>query len=220
MIHALTAAALAGLMGSPHCVGMCGPFALACGERAGHHAAWHAGRLLTYALLGAAAGAAGAHVPGPPWVATLVSGTLVVWFAAALAGLAPEPRVRIPGLGRLAARAARRDDPASRFLFGMANGLLPCGLVYAALGMAVATGSALGGVAVMAAFGAATVPALAAFGLGVRRLAAPRPWLRGALAALVLVSGLWAVVQRHDMPAVGGGAAHAAPPATHSSSLP
>ncbi len=216
MIHALTAAALAGLVGSPHCVGMCGPFALACGERAGHHAAWHAGRLLTYALLGAAAGAAGAAIPGPAWVASAVSAVLVIWFAAALAGLAPEPALRVPGLGRLAIRAARRDDRASRFLFGMANGLLPCGLVYAALGMAVATGSGVGGAAVMVAFGATTVPALAALGLGVRRLTAPRPWLRGALAALVLVTGLWAVAQRHEMHA----AVPAASAATHSSVLP
>jgi sulfite exporter TauE/SafE len=51
----------------------------------------------------------------------------------------------------------------------------------------------------MAAFGLATVPALAALGLGVRRLAGRRPWSRRVLAVLVLVAGLWVVFQRQGM---------------------
>jgi hypothetical protein len=193
---------------------MCGSFALACGGRVRHTAAWHGGKILTYALLGGAAGWLGASVPGPAWVASAVSALLVAWFAAALAGLVPEPALRIPGLGRLATRAARRDDLASRFLFGMANGLLPCGLVYAALGIAVASGSAVTGFLAMTVFGLATVPALAAFGLGVRRAVGDRLWLRRGLAALVLVSGLWVVVQRHDVtPDSGAGHLHGTQPA-------
>jgi sulfite exporter TauE/SafE len=199
MIQAITAAALAGFVGSPHCIGMCGSFALACGGRVGHTVAWHAGKTLTYAVLGAVAGFAGASVPGPTWVATLVSAVLVVWFAAALAGLVPEPTLRIPGLTHLATRAARRDDLVSRFVFGMANGLLPCGLVYASLGIAVASGDALTGFLAMGAFGLATVPALATFGLGVRKAVGERPWVRRVLAVLVLVAGLWIVFRRHGM---------------------
>jgi sulfite exporter TauE/SafE len=199
MIPAITAAALAGLVGSPHCIGMCGSFALACGGRVSHTAAWHAGKTSTYALLGALAGLVGHSVPGPTWVATVVSAALVVWFAAGLAGLVPEPALRIPGLTRLATRAAQRGDLGSRFLFGMATGLLPCGLVYATLGIAVASGSPLVGAATMATFGLATVPALAAFGLGIRRLAGERPWTRRALAVLVLTAGLWVVFQRQGM---------------------
>lgn len=196
MIPAITAAALAGLVGSPHCIGMCGSFALACGGRVSHTTAWHAGKILTYALLGLLAGLVGHLVPGPRWVATVVSTVLVVWFAAGLAGLVPEPSLRIPGLTRLATRAATRGDLGSRFLFGMATGLLPCGLVYATLGIAVASGSAVTGFLAMAAFGLGTVPALAAFGLGVRRIAGERPWTRRVLAVLVLVAGLWVVFQR------------------------
>jgi len=163
--------------------------------------AWHAGKTLSYATLGALAGWTGHSVPGPAWVATALSSILVIWFAAALAGLAPEPTVRLPGLARLAGRAALRDDVTSRLLFGIANGLLPCGLVYAALGIAVASADARTGALAMAAFGAGTVPALSAFALGVRRLAADRPWTRKALALLVLVTGLWIVAQRHRMAA-------------------
>jgi len=206
MIPALSAAALAGLVGSPHCIGMCGSFALACGGRVSHTAAWHAGKILTYALLGFVAGLAGELIPGPTWVATAVSTALVVWFAAGLAGLVPEPTLRIPGLTRLATRAATRGDLGSRFLFGMATGLLPCGLVYATLGIAVASGDAVTGALAMAAFGLGTAPALAVFGLGVRRVAGERPWTRRALAVLVLVAGLWVVFQRQGMtPGMGHG---------------
>lgn len=214
MLSAVTAAALAGLVGSPHCVGMCGSFALACGGRLNHTAAWHAGKTLTYASLGALAGLAGESVPGPTWVATVVSAALVVWFAAGLAGVVPEPGLRIPGLTRLATRAARRGDLASRFVFGVANGLLPCGLVYAALGIAVASGDALTGGAAMTAFGLATMPALATFGLGVRRLADYRPWTRRALAMVVLLAGLWVVFQRHGRnPAMSHHDTHTTAPA-------
>ncbi|GMV06882.1 MAG: hypothetical protein AMXMBFR53_31570 [Gemmatimonadota bacterium] len=206
MIAAISAAALAGLVGSPHCIGMCGSFALACGGRASHTAAWHAGKILTYAVLGLLAGLLGHLVPGPRWVATVVSALLVVWFAAGLAGLVPEPTLKIPGLTRLATRAATRGDLGSRFVFGMATGLLPCGLVYATLGIAVASGDALTGALAMAAFGLGTAPALAAFGLGVRRVAGERPWTRRALAVLVLVAGLWVVFQRQGKtPGMGHG---------------
>ena len=81
----------------------------------------------------------------------------------------------------------------------MATGLLPCGLIYATLGIAVASGDPLTGGLAMAAFGLGTAPALAALGLGVRRLAGERPWSRRILAALVLVAGLWVVFQRQAM---------------------
>jgi len=197
MFPALTAALVAGLVGSPHCIGMCGGFALACGGRVSHTAAWHGGRILTYAFLGALAGWIGHLVPGPLWVATVLSAALVIWFAAGLAGLVPEPALKIPGLTRLASRAAARGDLGSRFLFGTATGLLPCGLIYATLGIAVASGSALVGALAMVAFGLGTLPLLAAFGLGLRRLAGERLWTRRVLAVLVLVAGLWIVLQRH-----------------------
>lgn len=209
MLQALTAAALAGLIGSPHCIGMCGSFALACGGRVSHTLAWSAGRIVTYSLLGAVAGFAGESVPGPTWVASVLSATLVVWFAAALAGLAPDPTMRIPGLTRAATHAAKRGDVPSRFLFGMANGLLPCGLVYATLGVSVASGNPLAGASVMIVFGLATTPALSAVSLGVRKLTSEKAWMRRAVAVLVLIAGLWAVAQRHGRdPSMGHGGAH------------
>ena len=87
-------------------------------------------------------------------IAAAVSTGLLVWFAAALAGLVPEPTVRIPGVSSLAGRAARSKGAAPGYLLGLATGLLPCGLVYAALSIPVASGSALVGSLSMVAFGA------------------------------------------------------------------
>jgi len=210
---------MAGLLGSPHCVAMCGPFALACGGRVGSTVSWHSGKLLTYALLGALAGWLGDVIPGPNWAASVVSGALVVWFAAALAGWAPEPTVKVPGLTRLAARAAEREDFASRFTFGLANGLLPCGLVYATLGMSVASGRWWTGALVMTAFGLGTVPLLSAVALGARRLTDQKGWVRRAVALIVLVAGLWAVSQRSAMGA-GGTADHSPEAGTSDTHMP
>lgn len=183
-------AVVAALAGSPHCVGMCGALACAAGGRPAHLAGYHAGRIGTYAALGALAGGAGSAIPGPGWLGTAVAAALLVVFAASLAGLVPEPSVRLPGLARAGQRLAGRFDLPSRVLFGAVNGLLPCGLVYATLSLAVATASAASGALVMAVFGLATVPALTAATLGLRGLLARSLGARRALAVVVLATGL------------------------------
>lgn len=214
MLPSLGAAALAGLVGSPHCMGMCGGFATACGGgRRG--SAWHLGRLTTYAVLGALAGAFGSILPGPSWVAAAISSALLIWFAGALAGLLPEPTLRIPGVTRLASRAASNEGFAPGLLLGLATGLLPCGLVYAALAIPVASGSPLAGALSMVAFGLGTVPALAAFSMGARRVFLRDLRSRRILAAGVLLLGLASVGMRQGMgPGHGPGPAHSHGPAT------
>ncbi len=198
MLSSLSAAALAGLVGSPHCMGMCGGFATACGAgRKG--AAWHVGRLTTYAILGALAGTFGAILPGPPWASAVVSSVLLVWFAAALAGLVPEPRIRLPGLTRISTRVHRREGFGPGLLLGLSTGLLPCGLVYAALAIPIASGSALAGALSMVAFGLGTVPALIAMSMGARRLLMRDLRARRILAASVLLLGLVSVGMRHGV---------------------
>lgn len=216
MFPSLGAAALAGFVGSPHCMGMCGGFAMACGGgRRG--VAWHAGRLTTYGVLGGLAGAFGAALPGPSWVAAAVSTVLLIWFAGALAGLVPEPTLRIPGVSALAGRAARGNGFGPGYLLGLATGLLPCGLVYAALAIPVASGSPLVGALSMVAFGLGTAPALVAMTLGARRLVLRDLRFRRALAAGVLILGLVSVGMRQGvLPRMGSmdHGSHAAPDAT------
>ncbi len=203
MIGFVVAAAMAGLVGSPHCVGMCGGFALACGGSVRQTAPCHLGRLVTYATLGAMAGALGSVVPGPGWVGAAISGVLIVWFSAVLAGLVPEPGGTVPGLGRLATALLARPGPGSRLAFGLANGLLPCGLVYAALSIPVAAADPGVGALAMLAFGAGTIPVLSALVVGVRRFGLGTLRARRLLALGVLVAGLWSVAVRLGAP-VGG----------------
>ncbi len=193
MFGFIGSAFVAGLVGSLHCIGMCGPFAVACGGRAGDTLLWHAGRVATYAIMGALAGAFGSLIPGPGWVGAVVGGVLITWFAASLAGLVPEPHVSLPGVKHLATNLATRTNMAARFGFGMATGLLPCGLVYATLAVPVASGSPSIGALSMAAFGVGTAPALTAVALGLRKVVMKDIRLRRLLAAGVFLATMWSI---------------------------
>jgi sulfite exporter TauE/SafE len=212
VVSAVVAAAVAGFMGSVHCLGMCGGFAAACARPRQAIWFWHLGRLTAYALLGVVAGAVGGTLPGPTWVPAVLSLGLLAWFAAVLAGLVPETGVRIPGLVRLGAVLVRREGEGWRYLFGVATGFLPCGLVYAAVAIAVSAADPVVGGAAMLAFGAGTVPALSLLSVGLRRLLVRGIWVRRVVAVLVLAAGVWSIGMRdperarmhmqHDSPAV------------------
>ncbi len=182
---------LIGLLGSAHCVGMCGGFVVALGHAGGRgdihgrQAAYFLGKTLTYTAVGALAGLAGDAVgialSGFQGLLTLGLGFVLVGVGLAACGVL---RVR-PGAGRLTARVAASLGGAVRRLvarggwrglvgLGALNGLLPCGLVYAMLAKAATTGSALGGALTLAVFGLATVPALYATGLAGAWLPPPR----------------------------------------------
>jgi hypothetical protein len=140
---------------------------------------------------------------------------LLVWFALALAGLVPEPRLVPPGLASAGQRAVQSSAPGAQFVFGVVNGFLPCGLVYSALTIPVAVADPLRGALAMASFGIGTVPALSFAALGVRRLIMTSLWRRRAFALLVLATGLWTIWNRasgnthgrhheHMMPGMAG----------------
>jgi len=205
MIPLLASALLAGLMGSPHCVAMCGPFASGCVRSPAGLPAWHLGRVVSYALLGAFAGYFGAAVPGPTWLPGLLAAGFLLWFCAALAGLVPEPRFAVPGLTRLGGRVLGRPSVAAQLAFGLANGFLPCALVYSALSLPVALADPAAGALAMALFGVGTVPALSVAALGLRRLTARGLAARRLLAALILVAGLGSIALRAGLLGVSPG---------------
>lgn len=220
---------LTGLVGGfGHCVGMCGPLvgALGFGEGVaagrsgslrpvgGFHAAYHAGRVLTYTLIGGVLGwlgAAGvlARLAGPAWITpaqrwiSLVAGAAMVAMGLALAGAPLFARLRgrvsagIPlgsWFSRASATLARRGATAALPL-GMLMGLLPCGFLLTIEVQALAAGSPAAGAATMLAFGIGTVPALAAFGVASGALGWLGPRTRGWLTAAggVMVVGLGAL---------------------------
>ena len=205
---------LFGLLGSAgHCVGMCSGVTLllrrtgAVGD--GGLPLAHLGRLTTYSLLGLLAGSTGlmvgqvAHGVGAPTHLNLLQGVLALlaaglalYMGLAISGRLPAPErylgrlTRLWGHGLQRLRAGRFGE-ATPFLAGMLWGLLPCGLVLAALLTAAATAVPWQGAGVMLAFGAGTGPLL----LLVSRLAGQRPAgpdarYRTAAAVLVCLFGL------------------------------
>lgn len=191
-----------GLATGLHCVGMCGPisagFSVLQRERTlRRQVLFNAGRITSYALAGAAAGALGsagayaaAALPAQGLLQLLAS-AVVVLIGLHLAGVISLDRVGAPLWRRLQPLAAR-VLPHGSFVAGIVWGWLPCGLVYSALLAAAFAGGALEGAAAMAAFGAGTLPWLLAAGVTAARA---RQWagLRGARrAAGVLLIGLGA----------------------------
>ena len=202
---AASAGALA-LASALHCAGMCGAFALVA--RSG--AAWHLGRIGAYVVLGAIAGgvgrAVGSAAAGPGLTVTVaaVASAVLVLSSLQLAGRLPRGQAGSRAGAWLArplrrlGEAEGRSLQARRLLFGLANGLVPCGVVYAGLAIAAVAGGAAQGATVMAAFGFGTVPVLVALIFGARRMGSlsRRPWLRQTAALVALVLGLTSVWAR------------------------
>jgi sulfite exporter TauE/SafE len=188
---------LAGAAGSVmHCAPMCGPFVLGqvsdrltrlpasllC-ERQRLGTAllvpYHLGRLMTYAALGALAGAGGAALMRLPWVgllaATLLALAALLFLGHALRRLVPALALILPGSDRAPASWVHlmrqltirvdRTRPLGGWLLGLALGFLPCGFLYAALAAAAATAGPVTGALAMLCFGLGTVPSLVAVGL-------------------------------------------------------
>jgi len=184
----VSSAFVAGVMGGAHCTAMCGGIAgAACGgKRRGamrFALAYNAGRIASYGAAGALAGAlgqAGLWLRGGALVQQLLlaaAGGALIGLALYLAGAAPFMRA-IESAGSL---AWRRIQPYSRWFLpvdslpralglGALWGWLPCGMAYAVLLSALATGNAWHGALVMLAFGLGTLPNLLALSLFFERL--------------------------------------------------
>ena len=205
----LWTAFILGLAGSLHCAGMCGPLVLAVtsGSRGGPNGllamiAYHAGRIGTYALLGVVFGMLGrslALAGLQRWV-SIGAGVLLL---AGLASLLPSQGSTwavavVGGLRKTAAPWMRHPTLSARIVLGSINGLLPCGLVYAAGAGSAAAGNLLESVAYMTVFGLGTLPMM--FGLSMTGRTLPLrwwagiqglvPWTLGMVGILLIVRGL------------------------------
>ncbi|MBY0396942.1 MAG: sulfite exporter TauE/SafE family protein, partial [Thermoleophilia bacterium] len=197
MTPLLLAVLSASLLGSLHCVSMCGPFVVIAvaptvngappARQWGLQAAYHLGRLATYAAFGLAAGLLGAsldlggsliHVQRA--ATALAAATLVFFGVVTLlraVGLRSGARVAPQWMTRLAQRGHRAAwalTPFKRALvIGLLTTLLPCGWLYAFVVTAAGTGHALAGALVMAVFWLGTLPMMVGVGAGFRRIAGP-----------------------------------------------
>lgn len=221
------AALVAGLLGSTHCVLMCGGIsgALGLGAQAGgacngpslrFPVLYNLGRITSYTVAGGIAGALGGGtlaIAGLPQLGrafALLAAVIIVVVGLRLAAGARH----FGWFDRAGAAAWKRIAPLTRGLFpvttparafgvGLAWGWLPCGMSYAMLTAALLTGSALAGASLMAMFGIGTLPAMLTLSTGAVKLLGPRTRRLGGAVLVVmgLVSGaamLWPAQSGHD----------------------
>ncbi len=172
----LLSAFLLGLLGSLHCVGMCGPiaFMLPLGSSKGlkkiqYISTYHLGRLFTYTLIGVLFGSLGKSVALFGWQQYLSIATGVLMILAVLI-----PRfthwmgggkffTKIIGKIKNALGSNLQKKSTDTFLtIGFLNGFLPCGLVYMAVMGSLANADIWAGAAYMIFFGLGTIPLLTA----------------------------------------------------------
>jgi sulfite exporter TauE/SafE len=208
---------LVGLLGGVHCLGMCGSIvgifttqAPKDASRWPFHLAYSSGRIASYAIAGALAGAVGQAgllmrdaVPVQHLLFALSSLMLVV-LGMYLAGLWGATRQ----LERLGSGLWKRLQPFTAKLLpvdtvpramglGVLWGWLPCGLVYSVLVTSLASGSASQGSLIMLAFGLGTLPNLLAIGLfweSIKRWA-QSPGVRLAAGLLVAGFGVYGLIK-------------------------
>ncbi len=202
-----------GLLGSVHCVGMCGPICLTMnlGTRTRKAALarqlfWSAGRIFTYAFLGMTAGFAGAQMTESRLIRSqslglllqaafaVLAGGLLVLQGISAAGWMPAWHRRSGGscvTAPVLSRFLKGGSNLSVFVAGIATGFLPCGLVWSFLALAAAEGSVWRGPLLMTAFGLGTVPVLLLTGTGLS-MASPagRRRMMKFAAVCVLATGL------------------------------
>jgi len=212
---ALLAGLVFGVLGSGHCGTMCGPLVLlanpraaglgmqpSCGpRRVGTHAAlYHAGRAATYVMLGALVGLVGGALThlGLGRILAVVAGMVLVVQAVAAAGVV-KGQFGSRRVGAAVSRALGRAGSWMRshrvmgpIVFGAVNGLLPCGMLYAALTAAGGFGAAAQSMLFMGAFALGTTPVLAAIAVAGGSIGSRMPHLvrRATPVALAVVGML------------------------------
>ncbi len=210
----LVSAFLVGLLGSVHCIGMCGGIAGLLGapgagagrvRRLFNTVGYNVGRIASYGIAGFIVGTAGSGVydlfpmTRVAEVGLLVSGGFMILLGLYLAGWWRA----LAGVERAGGVLWKRIQPLTRHLLpvrspwqavplGMLWGWLPCGLVYATLVWALFAADPMYSMAIMIAFGAGTLPMLLALGGIAGRLDRLRrhPLARQVAGALVIAFGV------------------------------
>ena len=174
----LLTAIVFGLLGSFHCIGMCGPIAFMLPvdrtnqtKRVLQVSVYHLGRLITYGILGLLFGLLGKgfNFFGFQQYLSIIIGVIMI-----LAVVLPSKTVSklnitkpiyklVSGVKNRLGKELKKKKTDTFFTIGFLNGFLPCGLVYMAIFASIATGNALSGSIYMMLFGLGTIPLMTAF---------------------------------------------------------
>lgn len=169
----LFSAFILGLLGSFHCIGMCGPIAFmlpvdrtSTFKKVTQITIYHVGRLVSYSLIGLVFGLVGKslYIFGFQQQLSILIGILMILIVLIPQSLFnkynfSKPIYKIISKVKSALGSALKKKTVDTFLtIGFLNGFLPCGLVYMALFASMAGGNALNGSLYMALFGLGTIP--------------------------------------------------------------
>ncbi len=211
--------------GLSHCAGMCGPLVSAFAMRRRTQrqevstplALFQLGRLTTYTLLGALFGMTGyllaALIQQWQGVISIGLGLLMAMMGLSLLGVLPVQHwltsvAFTRTVSNWIKRLTNSDHSAAPFGLGMANGLLPCGPIYAMVMLAATSGDPVKGAGIMLLFGLGTLPAMLGIGLSVSQLSLKiRHGLYRVAAILVVLVGVQLALRGL---ALNGQVAHAA----------
>lgn len=211
----LWSAVVMGLVGNFHCLGMCGPIALALPVHQRSTASkivgvsvYNLGRILIYGAFGVVFGlfGKGLNLVGYQRVVSLVLGVLILMalvFPRVFKGTKIVTTLSLKYIQPLKNQFAKRfskSGNASLFVFGMLNGLLPCGMVYMALAGALVVGTWYEGAFFMMLFGVGTLPAM--FGvplLGSMFKSRKQLWFKRVLPALTFIFGVLLILRGSNL---------------------
>lgn len=213
MFYAISSGFLVGLLGSFHCIGMCGPIALALPihqqntvQKILSLLTYNLGRIITYSFLGLIFGLIGKtlFIGKYQQVFSIVIGSIILLI------------LLIPFIGKklnqgtilskyhrmiqqqLSSLFKKEKNILNLFIIGIFNGLLPCGLVYMAIAGSLSTGNINHAILFMLSFGLGTVPimfSVAFFGNYIsqsirKKINKAVPFVIGCMAVLLIVRGM------------------------------
>lgn len=206
-------ALLMGLMGGFHCIGMCGPIALALPNHA--HNKWsyvsgrvyyNLGRIVTYTMMGIVFGVFGLtlNLAGLQQSVSILAGLLILLLQFTPGNLAGKISnslklpVLVSGVKKSFSKFLHKKGSMAMFSIGLLNGILPCGFVYLALAGSLTAGSVAGAGLYMALFGMGTLPIMLTLSLSGKmisfgfktRIQKAVPYIAAVIAVLFILRGL------------------------------
>jgi sulfite exporter TauE/SafE len=205
-----------GLLGSVHCIGMCGPLVMALPilhlnplQKVLATFLYHLGKITTYGLLGVIVGVFGKQIPfyNVQQHLSIVIGGLMIAYVLWVFYLHPRRKlgflkmdwIQKPVLTILS-KLLKQNLVSSFLLIGFLNGLLPCGMIYLALGSAWANQSVLQSGLFMVLFGIGTLPALLLVAFGGQLMGfAFRQKIQKALPYLLFGMGVLLILRGMDL---------------------
>ena len=202
---------LTSLLGSIHCVGMCGPIVLVLGNNRFSLLFYHIGRLISYLILGGIAFALGGIILAPfaHSIAALISplslGLVFLWmsirsFQKKSFHLKINPKLSKKFSFYLGEAHQGKKVYLSRFLVGFLSISLPCGWLYGVVIGATTTNNIFLSLIMMAAFWLGTVPMLFIAPTLIKKILDPLkkkvPYLTGAIFLLASGSLFYQVLSR------------------------